>query len=372
MTQKRIIRFFRGVLIALLLFACTVEILGRLYMALHFDTSLIRPSQVIYAYYPELKPILPVHLAPDDGVFDVLLLGGSVFMMRDNHIPNLLSVRLQEEIDQVVRVHNVSASGHTSLDSLNKYRQLEGKHFDCVVFYHNINEIRANNAPDFIFKEDYAQYAFYDEVQTIVSHNKMDYYVTPFLIELFLHRIQRRMGLRESFPFLPEEDWLQYGENLKTEASFRNNITEIADLAQARGDHLMLLKYAYHIPDNYTLEAFENDALDYAIPPKAPNITTRVAIEEWGRVPNVKAALALHNSIIDQIAWNTPKVCYLDQHGPMLGKGHLFVDVCHPSIEATPDFVERMVIRMLECSGGKHTASTAAIDAATPKDTGIE
>ena len=347
--REWITRFFMRLLVVVVLFACTTEIAARLYMAIHFDTSLIRPSDVIYSYYPELKPILPQHLAPDDGVLDVLLLGASVFVMRDDHIPRLLSVRLHDEVPRHVRVHNASHTGHTSLDSLNKYRQLKDKRFDCVVFYHNINEIRANNAPDFVFREDYTQYAFYDEVQTIFRHDKMDWLAAPFVYELFLHRLQRRMGLREAFPFLPNEDWVQYGDSIKTVASFRRNLEGIARIARERGDRLLLMKYAYHLPDSYSLEAFENDALDYVIPPKTPILTMRVEVEAWGEVQNVKKALKAHNEVIEETAQKYPEVCYLDQEALMSGKGHSFIDVCNPSKEGTHCFVENLWQKILEC-----------------------
>ncbi|MDK1020447.1 MAG: hypothetical protein QGD90_02270 [Candidatus Hydrogenedentes bacterium] len=347
--REWITRFFMRLLVVVVLFACTTEIAARLYMAIHFDTSFFRPSDVIYSYYPELKPILPQHLAPDDGVLDVLLLGASVFVMRDDHIPRLLSVRLHDEVPRHVRVHNASHTGHTSLDSLNKYRQLKDKRFDCVVFYHNINEIRANNAPDFVFREDYTQYAFYDEVQTIFRHDKMDWLAAPFVYELFLHRLQRRMGLREAFPFLPNEDWVQYGDSIKTVASFRRNLEGIARIARERGDRLLLMKYAYHLPDSYSLEAFENDALDYVIPPKTPILTMRVEVEAWGEVQNVKKALKAHNEVIEETAQKYPEVCYLDQEALMAGQGHYFIDVCHPSKEGTHFFVENLLQKILEC-----------------------
>ena len=191
--------------------------------------------------------------------------------------------------------------------------------------------------------------AFYDEVRTIFRHDKMDILVSPFVYELFLHRVQRRMGLREAFPFLPKEDWVKYGESIKTVASFRHNLEGIARIARERGDRLLLMKYAYHLPDSYSLEAFENDALDYVIPPKTPILTMRVEVEAWGEVQNVKKALKAHNEVIEETAQKYPEVCYLDQEALMAGQGHYFIDVCHPSKEGTHFFVENLLQKILEC-----------------------
>ena len=109
------------------------------------------------------------------------------------------------------------------------------------------------------------------------------------------------------------------------------------------------MKYAYHLPDAYSLEAFENDALDYVIPPKTPILTMRVEVEAWGEVPHVRKTIVAHNQVIEETAQKYPEVCYLDLEALMAGKGHYFIDVCHPSEEGAHFFVENLLQNLLEC-----------------------
>ena len=130
------------------------------------------------------------------------------------------------------------------------------------------------------------------------------------------------------------------------------------------------MKYAYHLPDSYSLEAFENDALDYIIPPKTPILTMRVEVEAWGEVRNVKKALMAHNEDIEETAQKYPEVCYLDQEALMAGKGHYFIDVCHPSEEGARFFVENLLLKILECipDPGEMPSPAGVVNESTPDE----
>ena len=51
-------------------------------------------------------------------------------------------------------------------DSLWKYRYwYDGYDFDLVMFYHGINDSRANNYPRDVFRDDYTQFSYYQRFQ---------------------------------------------------------------------------------------------------------------------------------------------------------------------------------------------------------------
>src|ERR1700734_783326 len=75
-------------------------------------------------------------LGPDDGSYDVLLLGGSVL----EQTAPALEQALRKELDGRVRLFNLARSPHTSRDSFLKHSHLGNRHFDLVIFYDAIND----------------------------------------------------------------------------------------------------------------------------------------------------------------------------------------------------------------------------------------
>jgi hypothetical protein len=74
---------------------------------------------------------------------NILLLGGPVLYFAGRQ------AALREAFGEDARVYNFAQTAHSSLDSLTKYRYAldRGYRFDYVIFYHGINEVRANNVP---------------------------------------------------------------------------------------------------------------------------------------------------------------------------------------------------------------------------------
>lgn len=64
---------------ALILSIVLFEVGSRIFLAKKFSTASFKNiPELIYAYYPNLKAIQENELTKEDGVFDILLLGGSV------------------------------------------------------------------------------------------------------------------------------------------------------------------------------------------------------------------------------------------------------------------------------------------------------
>ena len=141
---------------ASLLGLAIAELGGRLLVA--SDTRLPLFHRGEHRFYPRLHRAMQDY---DPSSRNVLLLGGSVIMRIP---PDTWRERVPG-----ARFYNVAFKAHTSLDSLYKYEQLrrEGYRFDVVVFYHGVNEVRTNNAPPGIFRDDYSHYAFYRMAHTL-------------------------------------------------------------------------------------------------------------------------------------------------------------------------------------------------------------
>ena len=152
-------------------FYCLVllEIGSRVYWVVKRDVPFFGGRQDVYnVFYEELREsgVWEARMGPADGHFDVLLLGGSALdrVHRSLGAPNnVIQDRLEPIVGEPVRVFNLAAPAMTTLDSLKKYRLMGDydRHFDLVVIYHGINDVRMNNAPAKMFRDDYSHLAYY-------------------------------------------------------------------------------------------------------------------------------------------------------------------------------------------------------------------
>jgi hypothetical protein len=88
------------------------------------------------------------------GTVRVLMLGASAFFNR--RMALRLKSALQERTEARVEVVGAALRTHTSMASVLKYRALRKYAFDCVLVYHGINDLWANNAPPERFRDDYS------------------------------------------------------------------------------------------------------------------------------------------------------------------------------------------------------------------------
>ena len=128
-------------------------------------------------FYEELRDsrVLEADLRPDDGHFDILMLGGSA-LDRFHHSLAAESRVLQDDFRRItpmpVRVFNLAAPAMTTRESLIKYRIAaeEGKRFDLIIVYHGINDTRLNNVAAGGFKDDYTHSGFYKQFQRLRAY----------------------------------------------------------------------------------------------------------------------------------------------------------------------------------------------------------
>jgi hypothetical protein len=273
---------------------------------------------------------------PEPETLDVLLLGGStLFDVAHARGGELLRDGLAAATGRPVRIVSHAKRAHTTRDSLLKYRLLEGEPFDLVVIYHGINDARLNNVPPERFRDDYSHAAWYDKLNLLARSR-------PWQARLLLPfgLAYARMDLAEAGIFAryvprnrPMASWTRFGAEIRTEATFRSNVTAILDLALQRGQPVVLMSFAWYVPEGYTLERFEGRQLDYA--------RHKHPIEIWGEPANVVRALEAHDRVIRELAAERD-VLFVDAAAALPPGRETFDDICHLTWSGASRFVERL------------------------------
>lgn len=315
------------------------EIAARAYWKLSYNIPVSDPGRIVYAIHPELRKVdkkVPRH---DDEFYDILLLGGSVLNKHWGSVERSLKRKLRIEGHSNVRIFNLAIPAHTSRDSMLKYAALSKARFELVVFYHGINETRANNAPSEIFRRDYSHYSWYEVANSFASHQGT-LFALPYTIHYLLIRLRQSLKKEEYVPtHSPRQDWVQYGSKPRSALSFEDNVSAIKDLAEQRGDQILLMTFAIYIPEDYSLEAFKAKRLDYDFDTAFPG----TPIEIWGRPEHVSATVALQNKIVRRLAAPRNGVLFVDQANLMKRSARYFGDPCHLTVAGSSLFVDNMI-----------------------------
>lgn len=307
-------------LLAGALFVCLLLLEGasRLLFAQQYGFPLGHKIEEI-VYLPLCEQFQQRPYSEDD--VNVLLLGGSVLWRVG------LTHELEDTFDAPVRVVNMAQNAHSSLDSVNKLEWLvdQGRRFDYIIFYHAINETRANNAPPDVFREDYDHYSFYRLTNTVFQGKRPALGVV--LRSSLGFRCYRLWAtLRETAFFgrryvhmaFPREDWLKYGAEVRSAASFRRNLERIADLADAYGSVLVVPYYAY------------NPQLDAWAEAGGSHMT------EWGLAEYVRKGIRAHNEEARRLS---ARFVYVEDSEALMADKANFIDPCHFTEEAEQVFI---------------------------------
>jgi lysophospholipase L1-like esterase len=311
------------------------EIAARAYWRSSFGVPFFRPQLILYAYYPALKPVewhAPRRASP---YYNILLLGGSALHPDWGQVETELREQLAFKGHRNVRVFNVAYAAHTSRDSLLKYEALVDAEFDLVIFYHGINDARANNAPPQLFSADYSHYAWYETVNTARQYHRATHFALPYTLHLLALGAKatvypdRYVSLHE-----PKPEWLQYGADVRSAKAFETNLRRIVDITRARRTRLMLMTFAVHVPKDYSREMFAAKTAGYGL-----HLTP---IELWGRKENVMKAVFEHNQVIRAVAQSDRDILFLDQEKLMPPDLRLYNDPCHFSAAGSAKFVDHI------------------------------
>lgn len=274
--------------------------------------------------------------AHDDDSYDILLLGGSALHRDWGQIEEALAERLAENGRKRVRIFNLAMPAHTSRDSRLKYAALADARFELVVFYHGINEARANNAPPDVFQSDYSHYSWYKIVNGLAAYHGTASFALPYTLRYLAGNLDRVLHSdRYVSTYGPPQAWVPYGREPRSAASFERNLSAILDLAAWRGDPVLLMTFATYVAPGYTFEAFREKRLEYGL--------HRSAIETWGDRQHVLNTIRVHNEIVRREVAEREGVLFVDQAELMPGSPRHFNDVCHFTVAGSLRFVDHML-----------------------------
>jgi hypothetical protein len=316
-------RRWRFWLLYLVYLFLTVELGAHAYWAIVRKTSVLHPN-IWSAYFREWdrSGVEEAGSEGGDGSYRVLLLGGSVVSEEYGPVSQELSTGLAARIGRKVRVFNLAYAARTSRDSLLKYRALEQKHFDLVVFYHGINDTHMNCCPPEMYRDDYRHCRWYDELATYQELGSSRWLVSPFTLYLMGSSTADALRLRPSISRLySDADWAKYGGNIQTRKAFRDNLSELIERAQARRETVLVMTFAYHLPHVTAGSAAEENPADYA--------SGQSAVRIWGRAEHVARGIDIHNAIVRDLVRENPRLLFVDQHALLPRDPEHFVDCCH-------------------------------------------
>jgi hypothetical protein len=233
-----------------------------------------------------------------------------------------------------VEAYSTGFEAHTSLDSYYKYKYLYNDYdFDLIIVYHGVNELRANNCPPDMFKTNYSHFSYYSVLNPVMKLMDIPVLNRSFLFLRIaltweeLKREKREKSHPQTDAFIPANEpnpeWLQYGTDIRSAQPFRQNLEKIIELAQKRAQPVLLMTYAYVIPPDYSVSAFQNGALGYG-----SGMDAGVPLEIYGSIAGVGKGLKAHNLIVEELAQRYG--CYfIDQAKLLDDNPDYFIDVCH-------------------------------------------
>jgi lysophospholipase L1-like esterase len=326
------------VLLFVVYLVVVLELGARAFWWLAHDVPFLSdPDDWIAVVYPGFRGTGPggAELGARDAALDVLLLGGSVLhdLARDHG--EELRASLVEATGRSVRLHDFARAAHTSRDSLLKSRLLTHAPLDLVVVYHGINDARMNNAPPGMFRDDYGHAQWYAKVEALLAAApQLPLLALPTTIRFMAINLLKQDVFGRYVPrHAPNRAWTRYGGEIRTEGSFRDNLQGIVDLAGERGQRVLLMSFAWHLPPDYTRERFLAKELDYAAHRHATGI--------WGEPDHVARALEVHNRVIRTLP-RPSHLIFAEVEASLPRDAAHFDDVCHLTDEGERIWLEAL------------------------------
>lgn len=335
-----------------------LEVASRIYWYVKRDVPFFCTHDDFYVrFYEEVREsgVMEAELGPEDGHFDVLMLGGSAMdrfhrsmCAKTNAFQNALEAR----VGRPVRAWNLANVALTTRDSAIKYRRLEGRHFDLVIVYHGINDVRLNNAPPDVFRDDYTHAGWYVKIRRMDAYGGfLSVLTVPYTVEYTIIHILESKSVNYYVPrHRPNPEWMAHGDVVRTAGPFEANLREILAVAERRQEPVILATFAWHIPEDYSLAKLKAGELPYARA-RAPS-----PVENWGLVPNVAQGLRVHNEVTRRLGreqWGSQRLMLapvaeeVGQDAPQR-----FCDVCHLS-DAGKEIMLRVLVDTMRQHAGR-------------------
>lgn len=324
------------VVIYLLFLLLAAELGARAFWRVRGVPFLAAHRLVYRSFYPGVASIERVEFDTDEDCFDILLLGGSVLHNDYGDVEHVLRERLIRETHACVNVHNLAEPAHTSLDSFYKYKHLANISFDLVVLYHGINEVRANNCSAATFREDYSHFSWYKLINDFEARADARWVILPYTVEFVALKVADRIGWRGFLPtHEPSTGSLDDGCEVKTAGAFRRHYEGVLEVAKQRGEPVLLMTFAFFLPESYAKGDFESRKLDYTV--------HAYPVELWGKPECVVKVLIAHEEVVASLAASHPDIHFVDQRARIPGESLYYNDICHLTHEGCERFVENML-----------------------------
>jgi hypothetical protein len=333
---KETLMYILSLLLTALICVVAAEIVARVTWSRRCGVPFRYPGRVLLAFYPEMRKLGKTPPNREDGFFNVLLLGGSLMGRAWGAVEQTLSEQLAVRGYRNVRIFNLSVPGQTSRDGWLKYAALGHARFELVVFSPSISDARANNVPPALFRHDYAHYASYETLNAMACYHGATDFALLYSLHYLALRTRYNVRKKRYVPFgIPRQEWLRYGMIPQNDEAFRNNVSAIVELAECRGDRLVLMTLAAYDPPDYSREAFEENRLDFAL--------HLLPFEKWGKRENVLAALSRQNDTIRALASGHEGVVLVDQDSLIPRSASNFNDPFHLTVIGSYRFAKNLL-----------------------------
>lgn len=275
------------------------------------------------------------------GTVRVLVLGSSTMFNRQ--LGERLQRALQQGTAQTVEVLNAGIRSHTSRADLLKLQLLAPYAFDYVLFYNGINDLWANHVQPADFHDDYRHLDPWYRRNSLLDHSLLARYAYN-TGHAWLRSLNRRFGERwfPDYQFVFAKKPHVNAARFASVQSFAANVEAIVALAKTSGATPVLMTVAYHLPDNYSRQAFLDGTLDYSNPDGYDSRD----VYNWGPPEFVREGLLRNNAALREIALRE-QVMLIDVDAAMSGQGRWFGDVCHFNDAGVDAFTRMVAIRML-------------------------
>ncbi|HSC75244.1 MAG TPA: GDSL-type esterase/lipase family protein [Pseudomonadales bacterium] len=244
----------------------------------------------------------------------VLVLGSS--SMFNRHLGERLKAALQQKTGKKIELLDAGIRSHTTQADVVKLKMLAPYQWDIVLFYNGINDLWANHVLPEDFYDDYRQLDPWNHRNLLLDNSLLARYSYNF----FYYKVKPFAQYQFVFPKKPYIN----AANFSSLSVFTANLEQIVAISKSIGAKPVLMTFAFHIPGNYSRQAFLDKQLDYSNP---DNYDSR-EVNNWGPPEYVREGLTRQNKIIRDVAEKNG-VALIDVDAKMSEQGRWFGDVCH-------------------------------------------
>ncbi len=250
---------------------------------------------------------------PED-TLRILVLGSSTMFNR--HMGERLKTALQQKTGKKIELLDAGIRSHTTQADVLKLQLLAPYQWDMVLFYNGINDLWASHVLPEDFHDDYRQLDPWNYRNLLLDNSLLARYSYNF----FYYKFKPFAQYQFVFPKKPYIN----AANFASLPVFTANLEKIVSISKNIGAKPVLMTFAFHLPENYSRQAFLDKQLDYSNP---DNYDSR-DVYNWGPPDYVREGLTRQNTIIREIA-KKQDVILVDADAQISGQGIWFGDVCH-------------------------------------------